>query len=248
MGVNSFTINQHYICHIGSIIQHLGPLRNISARPLERMIGVFKRKIKSTSRPSENVANLMLSHHQFSRLRWEDHATPAKQFKSEKLSISQIEQKIQFDSSLLRLHEMVSQYLNFFMTEQATVLVLHEFILKKSNQVLVLKRGHKNPLVIILIDNNDNSENNDGDNSYMLRDNKKYQLCEVQAMFNIMNTNLALVKIISQVYKDDNVTQSYYYDEENIIFKWKIVNLKHVYQYAVAVESMLFTSRIYINW
>ena len=67
-------------------------------------------------------------------------------------------------------------------------------------------------------------------------------------MFNLANINLALVKVISQIYKDDTLTQLYYYEEENITFEWKIVNLEQVYQYAVAVESMLFKSRIYINW
>jgi hypothetical protein len=113
MGTNSFTINQHYICHISSIIQHLSPLKNISARPLERIIGVFKKKITSASNPSENVANLMLNHHQLSRIHWEDYKIPAKQFHSEELSVGQIEQGVQFNG-LFRLHEMISQYLDFY--------------------------------------------------------------------------------------------------------------------------------------
>jgi hypothetical protein len=37
MGINSFTINQHYIFHICSVIQLISPFQSISARPLERM-------------------------------------------------------------------------------------------------------------------------------------------------------------------------------------------------------------------
>ena len=80
----------------------------------------------------------------------------------------------------------------------------------------------------------------------MTLNNKRCQLCKVQMMFNLTNINLTLVKVISQIYKDDTLTQSYYY-EENVNFEWKIVNLEQVYQYAAAVESMLFKSRIYIN-
>ncbi|KAG2216009.1 hypothetical protein INT46_007069 [Mucor plumbeus] len=190
----------------------------------------------------------MLNHHQFSRMLWEDHKIPAKQFHSEELSIGQTEQEVQFNGPF-RLHEMISQYLVSITTEQTTVLVLPEFILKKSNQALALKRGHKNPLVILWIaTNNNNSENNESCNSFMTRNHKRYQLCKVQTMFNLTNINLALVKMISQMYKDDTLTQSYYYEEENVNFEWKIVNLEQVYQYAVAVESMLFKSRIYINW
>ena len=133
-------------------------------------------------------------------------------------------------------------------TEQTTVLVLHESILKKSNQALALKRGHKNPLVILWIANNNNSKSNKSCNSFMTCNNKRYQLCKVQMMFNLTNINSALAKVISQIYKDDTLTQSYYYEEENVTFKWKIVNLEQVCQYAVAVEeSMLFKSRIYIS-
>ena len=188
----------------------------------------------------------MLNHHQFSRMRWEYHKISAKKFHSEELSIGQIKQEVQFNGPF-RLHEMISQYLDSITTEQTTVLVLHESILKKSNQALALKRGHKNPLVILWIASNNNSENNESCNSFMTRNNKRYQSCKVQMMFNLANINLALVKVISQIYKDDTLTQLYYYEEENINFEWKIVNLEQVYQYAAAVESMLFKSRIYIN-
>jgi len=97
-------------------------------------------------------------------------------------------------------------------------------------------------------DNNNNRENNESCNSFMTRNNKRYQLCKVQMMFNLTNINLALAKVISQIYRDDTLTQPYYYEEEYATFEWKIVNLEQVYQYAVAVESMLFKSRIYINW
>jgi hypothetical protein len=73
---------------------------------------------------------------------WEDHKIPAKQFHSEELSIGQIEQEVQFNGSF-RLHKMISQYLDSITNEQTTVLLLPEFILKKSNQVLALKRDHK---------------------------------------------------------------------------------------------------------
>ena len=82
----------------------------------------------------------------------------------------------------------------------------------------------------------------------MTRNNKRYQLCKVQMMFNLTNINLALAKVISQIYRDDTLTQPYYYEEEYATFEWKIVSLKHAYRYAIAVKFMLFESRIYISW
>lgn len=66
MELISFTINQHYLSHIDLIFKNLGPLQTISGRPsLERMIGIVKKKVRSTSKPSENVANVIISHHEF---------------------------------------------------------------------------------------------------------------------------------------------------------------------------------------
>ena len=113
---------------------------------------------------------------------------------------------------------MISQNLNFITTEQKTVLVLSGFILEKLNQALVLKRDHKNALVILAANNN-NSENNGSCNSFLIRNNKRYQLCKVQMMSNLTNIYLALVKVISQIYKDDALTQSYYYEEEKCNFQ-----------------------------
>ena len=47
-------------------------MRYISSRTLEKMIGCIKRKIKSASKPAENVANVVLRHHQFSQNQWND--------------------------------------------------------------------------------------------------------------------------------------------------------------------------------
>ncbi|KAG2230925.1 hypothetical protein INT48_003325 [Thamnidium elegans] len=52
---NVFTINMHYLNHIREDIATLGPLRLVSTRPLERMIGSVKSSIKSRQKPSENA-------------------------------------------------------------------------------------------------------------------------------------------------------------------------------------------------
>lgn len=63
IGVKAFTINEHLLLHLPMIIKALGPARYFSARPLERMIGKFKQQINSKSHPSENAANIVLSHY-----------------------------------------------------------------------------------------------------------------------------------------------------------------------------------------
>ncbi|KAI7882288.1 uncharacterized protein EV154DRAFT_568138 [Mucor mucedo] len=52
----------HYINHLSDAIANLGPMRLISARPLERLIGSIKSSIKSRQKPSENASNCVKSH------------------------------------------------------------------------------------------------------------------------------------------------------------------------------------------
>lgn len=59
IGPRGFTINEHYLTHISYIMNHLGPLRYISARTLERTIGQAKSKIKSRSMPGKNASNFV---------------------------------------------------------------------------------------------------------------------------------------------------------------------------------------------
>lgn len=59
---NVFTINMHYFNHIVEAIRHLGPLRLVSARPMERMIGKMKSSIHSRKEPAKN-ANTSVNNH-----------------------------------------------------------------------------------------------------------------------------------------------------------------------------------------
>lgn len=52
-----FTINQHSLSHVKYIIEQQGPLRFISARPLERIIGYTKATIRSKSKIGQNAVN-----------------------------------------------------------------------------------------------------------------------------------------------------------------------------------------------
>ncbi|KAL9536957.1 hypothetical protein MBANPS3_012217 [Mucor bainieri] len=67
----AFSMNQHLLTHLGMIIKALGPMRTYSARPLERMIGIIKRDIRSTAKPNdENVFKLICDHHRWSKQQW----------------------------------------------------------------------------------------------------------------------------------------------------------------------------------
>lgn len=59
---NVFTINMHYLTHVGDAITALGPLRLVSARPMERMIGQVKSTIKSRKDPAANANTCVIKH------------------------------------------------------------------------------------------------------------------------------------------------------------------------------------------
>ena len=49
----------HYIRHLALVLKKLGPGPSISARSMERMIGLISRRIKSRSKPEANASNIM---------------------------------------------------------------------------------------------------------------------------------------------------------------------------------------------
>jgi hypothetical protein len=53
------TPNHHYLLHIAETIQHLGPLRFLSTRCMERTIGEYKKEIKSTKDTGINASNVL---------------------------------------------------------------------------------------------------------------------------------------------------------------------------------------------
>lgn len=52
-----FTFNHHVLSHLPHLIKVLGSLRAVSARSLERKIGVVKRVVKSTNKAGVNAGN-----------------------------------------------------------------------------------------------------------------------------------------------------------------------------------------------
>ena len=58
--MNAFTINQHYLTHVPALIELYGPLRLFSARPNERLNGLLKARIRSTSKPAASACNAMI--------------------------------------------------------------------------------------------------------------------------------------------------------------------------------------------
>ncbi|KAG2216518.1 hypothetical protein INT45_002652 [Circinella minor] len=57
--VNMYSSNIHYLQHIPEIVKLLGPLRCISARSIEGVIGFFKKRIKSQKNPGVNAGNIL---------------------------------------------------------------------------------------------------------------------------------------------------------------------------------------------
>lgn len=56
-----FTINNHYLTHVGDMIRQMGPLRAYSCRPSERAIKGLTNLIKSPSKSGINASNNLLN-------------------------------------------------------------------------------------------------------------------------------------------------------------------------------------------
>ncbi|KAG1494880.1 hypothetical protein G6F46_007892 [Rhizopus delemar] len=56
-----FTVNNHYLGHLGHMTRQLGPIKNYGCRSTERTIKEFANKIKSTTKPGVNSSNVLLN-------------------------------------------------------------------------------------------------------------------------------------------------------------------------------------------
>lgn len=61
LSVKVFTVNNHYLGHLGHMTRQLGPLKHYSCRSTERTIKEFANKIKSTTKPGVNSSNVLLN-------------------------------------------------------------------------------------------------------------------------------------------------------------------------------------------
>ncbi|KAI9320558.1 hypothetical protein BX666DRAFT_2081374 [Dichotomocladium elegans] len=57
---NLHTINMHYLRHLPEALRQFGPLRTVSARSMERTVGLYDKRIRSTKAPGKNAGNQML--------------------------------------------------------------------------------------------------------------------------------------------------------------------------------------------
>ena len=72
----------------------------------------------------------------------------------------------------------------------------------------MFRKGHPSPMVIIK--NTANTLTNN-DPSLISKDEKRFQvLCQLESMFNIMNVNLALIKVIKSISQGNDVNQSFF--------------------------------------
>lgn len=54
-----FTVNLHLMKHVPDVMRQLGPIHSYSAFANERVIGEYKRRIKSRKEPGKNAANVL---------------------------------------------------------------------------------------------------------------------------------------------------------------------------------------------
>ncbi|KAG2209658.1 hypothetical protein INT45_008090 [Circinella minor] len=59
---NMYSLNMHLLRHIPEVTENLGPIRGISARSMERIIGYFKKRIRSTNNSAKHVGNILRCH------------------------------------------------------------------------------------------------------------------------------------------------------------------------------------------
>ncbi|KAL0081971.1 hypothetical protein J3Q64DRAFT_1837308 [Phycomyces blakesleeanus] len=109
VGGKCFTINQHYLLHLSKYITEMGPLKEYSARALERTIDLCKENIKSRSKPGENAVSFMHNNFASAKQKWhyelnkrdETHEADCTNISSDELDMMLDAKNIPFDKMLL---------------------------------------------------------------------------------------------------------------------------------------------------
>lgn len=57
---NVYMVNLHYLRHVPDALRKLGPLRGYGTRGMERAVGFYNRRIKSTKAPGVNAGNKLV--------------------------------------------------------------------------------------------------------------------------------------------------------------------------------------------
>lgn len=236
----AFTINQHYLSHITFIIRNLGPLRLISARPLERLIGLINKRIKSPSKPGENAANEVLNHYRLSNSIW--------QSDDEKPSIRFLETTFEAMNSMfpevaggveniLKTYYQVNN-IRVQVSSTSTIKLINDYIIQTSQvfKSIKLTRGENRPEWIIVHDSE----------SICNRNGVKLKLCLLKKMFIWNNTSLGLAQVPRCVLFDVS-KKIHYFNRHERDMRWELISLKKILNYAILIDSIAYEHRTYFT-
>jgi hypothetical protein len=251
IGTSGFTINQHYLIHIPEIIRSLGPLRNFSARPLERTIGQLKKRINSQSMPSENIFNVIQDRSRDSREKWHEENDRGCTVRKDKEIINMPLARFQLEFDEVPVLDLLYAFFTqkkmvVNTTSQTIITKVQQYPIHNSTQALRFTRGAQKPLLAVAeIDSDEYSTINI--QSIFTKHGKFYFLCEILGMFNLENIDLGLVKIMTPIILD-RPKGLYYINKDTVNSYWKVIELSLISSYAVMIESLATESKSYINW
>lgn len=239
LGVVAFTINQHYLSHISFIVRNLGPLRQISARPLERSIGLINKRIKSPSKPGENAANKVLNHHRSSESTWQSYTEKSTSIRSLHTTFEVMNNMLPEVTDgleeILKAHYLLSNT-RIEVNSASTVKIINEFI-TRSTQSIKLSRGESRPSWVIV---------EDCESTYT-RNGIKFKLCFLKKMFIWNDTSFGLVQVARNLLFDVSKNIHYFNRYERDI-RWELISLNCILNYAILIDSLIDGNRTYITW
>jgi hypothetical protein len=220
-GYDAFSISQHYLTHVTDVIKQLGPLRFISARPLERTIGEVKKLIKSNAKPKENAENVMIDHYSNAYMCWQDNNC---------IKLTENYVSFKLEDFLLSLPTTNEQHtvLSNLPDNTMTVNVYESYVLRRTNQTIKFGRSFKTNVIL------------------REKNQELYQLANIKTIYGVNDRIFALIQKCANLKKEG--FNYCYMSTEQCIFSLEVVEANTVCGMSILIPSIIDKNKIYVSW
>lgn len=237
---NVFTINMHYLYHVCDAIRHLGPLRLVSARPMERMIGKMKDGIKSRQNPGANANTCVQKH--FADVYKDKYATDIQSESGVTYAATMtVEEGISLVEKRSGCSAQDSNDLRQkFRNEEITV--IKSYFPIRSGKTLTLAPRKETSVIFASSMSNSHAE-------LLPRVAGELKYAKVLLMFRDEGSDCAVIDIIYPInYNEEQ--QCHYYNQNTCNNRMDVIRLSDVLSYGVEIDSIddRNPGRVFVLW
>jgi hypothetical protein len=217
-------------------IATLGPLRLVSARPLERMIGDVKCSIKSRQMPSKNASNYVTNH--FADVYKDKCIATYDKYASRSIVFGKEITSKNYRSMVERFHEcyeVEEVAIERVVDIKEKAQVIESYFPIRSGKELKLIGKPSNKVTFVIYSMQTNSERT---GYRCIEGTEKLKYGQLLFMYNTEDKNFALVKTIFPVRSNVEQDCHYYYKNAALSYAFEVVLISDIVSYGIEIVSL----------